>query len=106
MTSKSNLPGDGVSIQVPAGHLHASRVRWQTVFVAPEKPSIYRLHNAAPRRAGESGNTMIVEVDGSKRPLHVEPGASLDIMGKCIRVKAGTGGGDNQTIEGWYVLVS
>ena len=98
-------PGDGVGIQVPAGRIVASRSRWQTVFAAPGKPSIYRLHNDAARRAGHTANAMIVEVDGSKRPVHVEPGASIDIMGKRIRVKAG-GGGDTQTIEGWYVLVS
>jgi hypothetical protein len=98
-------PGESVGIQVPAGHIHASRGRWQTVFVAPQKPSIYRLHNATPRRPNETGNPMIVEVDGSKRPVHVEPGASIDVMAKRIRVKAGTGG-DSQTIDGWYVLVS
>jgi hypothetical protein len=99
-------PGDGVAIQVPAGRIHAGRNRWQTVLVAPDKPSIYRLYNAAARRVGDSANVMIVEVDGSKRPLHVDPGASVDIMGKRIRVKAGSGGGDTQTIDGWYVLVS
>jgi hypothetical protein len=98
-------PGDAVGIQVPAGRIHAGRNRWQTVFVAPQKPSIYRLHNAAPRRPAETGNAMIVEIDGSKRPVHVEPGASIDVMAKRIRVKAGTGG-ESQTIEGWYVLVS
>lgn len=95
----ARTPADGVGIQVPAGRINASRSRWQTVLMAPQKPSIYRLHNAGK-------NAMIVEADGSKRTVHVEPGASLDIMGKHIRVKAGTGGGDSQTVEGWYVLVS
>lgn len=48
---------------------------------------------------------MLVEVDGSKRPLHVEPGASIDVTGKRIRVQAGKGG-DGDTIDGWYVMVS
>ena len=104
MATKTS-PGDAVGIQVPAGRLHAGRNRWQTVFVALDKPSIYRLHNAAPARPTEQGNVMIVEVDGSKRPLHVEPGASIGVMAKRIRVKAGTGG-VTQTVEGWYVFVS
>jgi hypothetical protein len=99
-------PGDGVGIQVPVGRILASRERWQTVLVARDKPSIYRLHNALPGRAGEQANAMIVEVDGSKRPLHVEPGASIDVMAARIRVRAGTGGGARPTVEGWYVLVS
>jgi hypothetical protein len=98
-------PADGVGIQVPAGRIVANRLRWQTVLMAPAKPSIYRLHNAQPRRAGERGNAMLVEIDGSKRQLRVDPGASIDVMAKRIRVKAGSGG-EEPTVEGWYVLVS
>ncbi len=50
--SRAGSPGDTVGIQVPAGRIHATRARWQTVLVAPDKPSIYRLFNAAPRRPG------------------------------------------------------
>jgi hypothetical protein len=103
--ARTTFPGDGVGIQVPAGRLHASRARWQTVLVAKDKASIYRLFNAPPRRPGETANAMLVEIDGSKRPLHVEPGASIDVMAKRIRVQAGKGG-DGDTIDGWYVLVS
>ena len=98
-------PGDGVGIQVPAGRILADRARWQTVLHAPDKPSIYRLFNAAPRRAGEPANSMLVEVDRGKRPVRVDPGSSVDIMGSHIRVKAGTGG-ETHTVEGWYVMVS
>ncbi len=49
---------------------------------------------------------MVVEVDGGKRPLHIGPGSSADILGKRIRVKAGSGGGETSTVDGWYVLVS
>lgn len=98
-------PGDGVGIQVPAGRIHAGRARWQTVLVAPDKPSIYRLFNAGPRRPNESANAMMVEIDGSKRPVRVDPGSSIDVMARRIRVQAGSGG-DGDTIEGWYVLVS
>ena len=97
--------GDSVGIQVPAGRIHASRTRWQTVLVAPDKLSIYRLFNAPARRPTEAANAMLVEVDGSKRPVHVEPGASIDVMAKRIRVQAGKGG-DGDTIDGWYVMVS
>ena len=103
--SSRAAPANVVGIQVPAGHILAHRSRWQTVLLAPEKPSIYRLHNEAPRQPSDRGNTMVVEVDGSKRPIQVEPGASVDVMGKRIRVKAGSGG-DTQTVEGWFVLVS
>jgi hypothetical protein len=96
-------PGDGVGIQVPAGRILANRVHWQTVLHAPAKPSIYRLFNAAPPR--EAGNSLIVEVDHTKRPLKVDPGSSVDVMGKHIRVKAGIGG-EAHTVEGWYVLIS
>jgi hypothetical protein len=91
-------PGDGVGIQVPAGRILANRLHWQTVLHAPDKPSIYRLFNAGK-------NTLIVEVDRGKRPLRVDPGSSADVMGKSIRVKAGTGGAKG-TVEGWYVMVS
>lgn len=97
--------GDSIGIQVPAGRIHASRTRWQTVLVAPDKPSIYRLFNAPARRPNEAANTMLVEVDGSKRPVHVEPGASIDVMARRIRVQAGKGG-NGDTIDGWYVMVS
>jgi hypothetical protein len=98
-------PHDGVGIQVPAGRILANRIHWQTVLHAPDKPSIYRLFNAAPSRAGLSANSMVVEVNHGKRPLHVAPGSSIDVMGGHIRVKAGTGG-ETHTVEGWYVLVS
>ena len=103
--SMGGAPGDGVGIQVPAGRILADRVRWQTVLVAPDKPSIYRLFVAGPRRPDEAANAMMVEIDGSKRPLRVDPGSSVDVMAKRIRVKAGTGG-EGSTIDGWYVLVS
>ncbi len=48
---------------------------------------------------------MMVVIDGSKRPLRVDPGSSIDVMAKRIRMRAGSGGGSD-TIEGWYVLVS
>ena len=95
----TGAPHDGVGIQVPAGRILASRVHWQTVLHAPGKPMVYRLFNAAP------GNSLVVEVDHGKRPLRVDPGSSVDVMGKSIRVKAGTGD-DAHTVEGWYVLVS
>jgi hypothetical protein len=97
-------PGDSVGIQVPAGRIRANRVHWQTVLLAPNKPSIYRLFNEAPRPS-DPGNGMIVEVDRAKRPLRVDPGSSVDVMGRHIRVKAGTGG-ETHSVEGWYVLVS
>ena len=73
--------------------------------MAPDKPPIYRLFNAAPRRPGHSANAMMVEIDATKRPLRVDLGSSIDIMAKRIRVRTGSGG-DSDTIEGWYVLVS
>ena len=102
---KGRAPGDGVGIQVPTGRILAGRAHWQTVLLAPGKPSIYRLFNAAPRPASGPGNSMIVEVDHGKRPLRVDPGSSVDVMAKHIRIKAGTGG-ETHTVEGWYVLVS
>ena len=98
------LPGDGVGIQVPVGRIGADRVHWQTIFEARDKRSIYRLHNGSGG-ASDLGNAMIVEVDGAKRPIKVNAGTSVDVMGKKIRVKAGTGG-ETSRVEGWYVLVS
>jgi hypothetical protein len=102
---RAGSPADAVGIQVPAGRIHATRARWQTVLVAPDKPSIYRLFNAGARRPSDSANAMMVEIDGSKRLLRVDPGSSIDVMAKRIRVQAGNGG-DSDMIEGWYVLVS
>ena len=102
---KARALGDGVGIQVPAGRILANRARWQTILHAPDKPSIYRLFNAAPRRASVPGNSMIVEIDHGKRPLRLDPGSSVDVMARHIRVKAGTDG-ETHTVEGWYVLVS
>ncbi len=102
---RTGSPADAVGIQVPAGRIRANRTRWQTVLVAPDKPSIYRLHNAVARRPNKAANTMLVEIDGSKRAVHVEPGASIDVMARRIRVQAGKGG-DGDTIDGWYVMVS
>ena len=48
---------------------------------------------------------MIVEVDGAKRTIAVSLGTSVDVYGKKIRLKAGTGGA-SPFIEGWYVFVS
>lgn len=93
--TKSPAPHDSVGIQVPAGRILANHLHWQTVLHAPDKPMVYRLFNAQP------GNTMIVEVDHGKRPLRVEPGSSVDVLGSTIRVKAGS-----DTVEGWYILVS
>jgi hypothetical protein len=99
------LPGDGVGIQVPVGHIGADRIHWQTIFDARDKPSIYRIHNASGRGAADPGNAMIVEVDSAKRTIKVNAGTSIDVMGKRIRVRAGTGG-ETSRVEGWYVLVS
>ena len=99
------LPGDGVGIQVPVGRIGADRVHWQTIFEARDKARIYRIHNDSARSAADAGNAMIVEVDGAKRTLKVNVRTSVDVMGKRIRVKAGTGGETSQ-VEGWYVLVS
>ena len=48
---------------------------------------------------------MIVEVDGAKRTIQVNAGTSVDVWGKKIRVKAGTGG-NGPSVDGWYVYVS
>ena len=101
-----DFPGNGVGIQVPVGRIAANRLHWQIVLDAPGKPSIYRLHNSLPAARGRTGNALIVEVDGRKQTLHVAPGSSADVLGKRIRVKAGTGGGAVDTVDGWYVLVS
>ena len=98
-------PGDAVGIQVPIGRIGAGRSHWQTVFDARDKPSIYRLYNGIPSDPEDPGNTMIVEVDGAKRTIEVGVGTSVDVLGKKIRVKAGTGG-DGPSVEGWYVFVS
>jgi hypothetical protein len=101
-----DFPGEGVGIQVPAGQILASRTHWQVVLQAPGKACLYRLHNSKPADRRQPGNAMVVEVDGSKRPVHMAPGSSTDFLGKRIRVKAGIGGGETGTVEGWYVLVS
>jgi hypothetical protein len=101
-----DFPGDSVGIQVPVGRISANRTRWQTVLETRDKPCLYRLHNSRPADRDHPGNAMIVEVDGSKRPLHVAPGSSADVQAKRIRVKSGTGGGETITVDGWYVLVS
>ena len=106
-----NLPGDGVGIQVPVGRIAADRAHWQIVLQTRDKPCRYRLHNSRPAvraRAGSAipANAMLVEIDGSKQPLHVAPGSSIDVQARRIRIKAGTGGGAMATVEGWYVLVS
>ena len=101
-----DFPGDGVGIQVPVGRIATNRTRWQTVLETRDKPCLYRLHNSRPAGRDQGGNTMIVEFDGSKRPLHVAPGSSADVQARRIRVKAGNGGGETVTVDGWYVLVS
>lgn len=103
--AKPRPPGDAVGIQVPVGRIGADRIHWQTVFDARDKPSIYRLYNGSGRPPADPGNAMIVEVDGAKRTIKVNVGTSVDVLGKKIRVKAGTGG-ETSTVEGWYVLVS
>ncbi len=103
--ARETFPADAVGIQVPAGRIRAGRTRWQTVFDARDKPMVYRIHNAQPRDSADPGNDLIVEADGAKRPLRLEPGTSVDVLAKKIRVKAGTGGSTVLT-EGWYVLVS
>ncbi len=92
-------PAYAVGIQVPVGRIDAGRSRWQTVFDARDKPMVYRLCNASP------AISLVVEVDGAHRTHQVEPGASIDVLGKRIRVKAG-GGGTIQRVGGWYALVS
>jgi len=47
----------------------------------------------------------VVEVGGAKRTIQVSAGTSVDVFGKKIRVKAGTGG-NSPSLEGWYVFVS
>ena len=101
-----DFPGDSVGIQVPVGRIATSRTHWQIVLHAPGKPSLYRLHNGRPAGRGATGNALVVEVDGSRRPLHVAPGSSVDVLGKRIRVRAGTGAGAADTVDGWYMLVS
>jgi hypothetical protein len=103
--TKGRLPGDAVGIQVPVGRIGADRIHWQTIFDARDRPSIYRIHNGSAQSIGDPGNAMIVEVDGAKRATKVNAGTSVDVMGKKIRVKAGTGG-QTSLVEGWYVLVS
>lgn len=101
----ARLPGDAVGIQVPVGRIAAGRGRWQTVLEARDKPCLYRLYNGIPGDGDDPGNSMIVEVDGAAHTIQVAVGASADVLGKRIRVKAGNGG-DTQAVEGWYVLVS
>jgi hypothetical protein len=101
-----DFPADSVGIQVPAGRIATSRTHWQTVLESPGKPYLYRLHNSRPSGRGAAGNGLVVEVDGRKRPLHLAPGSSADVLGKRIRVKAGNGAGATDTVDGWYVLVS
>jgi len=104
--ARQTIPGDGVGIQVPAGRIKASRTRWQTIFEAGDKPLVYRLCNVQPRDRADPGNALIVDVDGvARRQVHVEVGASVDVMARKIRVKAGSGG-TSHLVEGWYVLVS
>lgn len=91
-------PADAVGLQVPVGRIVADRMRWQTVFDARDKPMVYRLCNT-------STTSLVVEVDNASRTHQVEPGASIDVLGKRIRVKAG-GGGTIQRVGGWYALVS
>ena len=99
------LPGDAVGIQVPVGRIGASRNHWQTIFEARDKPSLYRLYNVYPADSEDPGNAMIVEIDGARRTIQVNPGTSVDVWGKKIRVKAGTGG-NGPSVDGWYVYVS
>ena len=99
------FPGDAVGIQVPIGRIGASRSRWQTIFDARDKPSIYRLYNGIPADPEDPGNSMVVEVDGAKRTIQVDAGTSVDVLAKKIRVKAGTGGA-GPSVAGWYVFVS
>ena len=97
--------GDTVGIQVPVGRINAQRLQWQTVLDARSSPMIYRLYNAPPRARTDTGNVMLVEVDGLQRTIRVGVGTSVDVRAKKIRVKAGTGGATS-SVEGWYVLVS
>ena len=101
----TRVPGDAVGIQVPVGRIGANRSQWQTVFDGREKPSLYRVYNGIPAHAEDAGNAMLVEVDGARQTIEVSNGTSVDVFGKKIRVKAGTGG-DSAFVEGWYILVS
>lgn len=103
--AKGRLPGDSVGIQVPVGHIGADGNHWQTIFDARDKACIYRIHNSSGRGAADPGNAMVVEVDGAARTIKVNVETSVDVMGKKIRVKAGTGG-KGERVEGWYVLIS
>jgi hypothetical protein len=98
-------PHDAVGIQVPVGRISADRVHWQMVLDAGDKASIYRICNDSRRTAADPGNAMIVEVDGTRRPLKVAAGTSVDVMARRVRVKAGVGG-QTSSVEGWYVLIS
>ncbi|OFX03772.1 MAG: hypothetical protein A3D94_00310 [Alphaproteobacteria bacterium RIFCSPHIGHO2_12_FULL_66_14] len=90
------FPAASVGIQVPVGRIAAGRSRWQTVLQARDTPMVYRLHAI---------DGLIVEVDGAARMIHADPGASVDVQAKKIRVKAATGSGGH-VAQGWYVLVS
>jgi len=104
--ARQTSPGDSVGIQVPVGRIKASRTRWQTIFDGHDKPVIYRLCNTQPSDRGDPGNSLVVDVDGvARRQVKVEVGASVDVMARKIRVKAGSGG-TSHFVEGWYVLVS
>lgn len=105
--SPLHSPADAVGIQVPVGRIRASGTRWQTIFDARDKPSVYRIHNGAFDGRRNAGSSMIVEVDGSRRTIRLAAGTSVDVLGKKIRVKCGSHGNDHtRTVEGWYVLVS
>ena len=105
--STLQVPADAVGIQVPVGRIRASGTRWQTIFDARDKPSIYRVHNGAFDGRRNAGGSMIVEVDGSSRTIRLAAGTSVDVLGKKIRVKGGSHGEDRtRAVEGWYVLVS
>jgi hypothetical protein len=103
--AKARLPGDSVGIQVPVGRIGADRTHWQTIFDARGKPCIYRIHNSSSPGDADPGNAMVVEVDSAKRTIRVNVETSVDVLGKKIRVKAGTGG-ETSRVEGWYVLIS
>jgi hypothetical protein len=90
------FPAPSVGIQVPVGHIATGRSRWQTVLRAHDKPMVYRLHAI---------DGLVVEADGAAQTIRVEPGASLDLLARQIRVKA-AGGAESQVAQGWYVLIS
>lgn len=105
--AKETLPADTVGIQVPAGRIRAGRARWQTVFDGRDKAMVYRLYNAPPRDRNDPGNSLIVDLDGvASRQIQVGVGASVDVLAKKIRVKAGSGGSTTVLAEGWYALIS